>query len=153
MKYLVLLLVVLLFSCKNEETEDNCSSDYVYFKVAEMADDKIHNDSYVLPIPASDTMNIRIAREIIRYGAAYPDRIITGKIAKGVSPCSLLNKDLATGKSHSWYVESFAGFSAFTIEVCDGWPGYVDENIDQWMAELDGAICFWSYSVTEEITP
>ncbi|MBX7225059.1 MAG: hypothetical protein K1X55_03455 [Chitinophagales bacterium] len=153
MKYLVLLLAVLLFSCKNEETEDNCSSEYVYFKVSEITDVKFHKDSYVLPILKSDTMNLRIAREIIKYGSAYPELIVTGKIAKGVSPCSLLNKDIITGKNHPWYVESFYGFSGITIEVCDAWPGYLDEHLNQWMAELDGAICFWHYSVTEEIAP
>lgn len=152
MKYLVLLLAVLLFSCKNEETEDNCSDDYVYFKVSEM-DAPFHLDSYVLPIPKSDTMNIRIAREIIQYGAAYSRRIISGKIIRGFSTCELLNKDLVSGKTHKWYVQQFDGFSEIAIEVCDSWPGYIDDNLDQWMSELDGAICFWGYSVTEEITP
>lgn len=36
------------------------------------------------------------------------------------------------------------------IEVCDGWPADVENNLDYWVDTL-GQICFWSYTVVAEL--
>lgn len=44
----------------------------------------------------------------------------------------------------------FYGFAEFTIEVCDAWPTYVEENLDVWLEQV-GQICFWAYTVVAEL--
>ena len=37
----------------------------------------------------------------------------------------------------------------FSIEVCDAWPGYVEENLETWMNEV-GLFCPWASRVVRE---
>ena len=45
----------------------------------------------------------------------------------------------------------FQGFADSTIEILDGWPGYVEQDVDSWIANTGGAIGFWTYTVVEEL--
>ena len=143
--FLLLIGMILSLSFCKQEEECKPSNDFIYFQVSETGTNKIHNDSYILPIAKSDTSNLRIARALINEFENTTTRIIVGKIKKGKTPCDFLNKDLVGGKIWSWHVSEFNGFAELSTEVCDAWPTYIENNLDTWMSELDGDICFWGY--------
>ena len=123
--------------------------DTVYFLVSELT--PAHGDSYVLPLTNPD--DIAQARAIIADPEGSAARIVVAKIAP-CGECAYINRDfLNGGRPWSWCVTDFEGFAENTIEILDGWPGYVNDNLDEWMGTTGGAIGFWSYSVTRELTP
>lgn len=109
----------------------------------------IHRDSYVLPLenPAA----IQHARDLIAFGPGVAGApIVVAHIAAGADG---INRDLlAPGDPEwSWHVTQFEGFADFTIEILDGWPGYVEQDVDGWIANTGGRIGFWSYTVVQEV--
>ena len=124
-------------------------SDTVLFLVAEK--DPIHGDSYVLPL--GDPEDIADARALINLGSASGvGAIVTAKIERGSDGH---NRDLRNAGQPlwSWHVSQFQGFADAAIEVCDGWPGKVEEDVDAWIANTEGSICFWSYTLVAELGP
>ena len=128
--FLSLIVIILSLSFCKQEEECKPSNDFIYFQVSETGTNKIHNDSYILPIAKSDTSNLRIARALINEFENTTTRIIVGKIKKGKTPCDFLNKDLVGGKIWSWHVSEFNGFAELSTEVCDAWPTYIENNLD-----------------------
>lgn len=123
--------------------------DTAYFLVSEL--NPVHGDSYVLPL--TDPDHIAQARAIIANPGATKAKIAVAHIAP-CRPCGCRNRDLLQGgKRWSWCVTDFEGFAENTIEIYDGWPGYVEEDLDGWIANTNGVIGFWSYTVTRELTP
>ena len=120
----------------------------IEFLVAEPPGHEIHGDSYVLVL--SDPADIAHARDLIAKGASAGAAIAVVKIAAGADG---RNRDVrAAGEPlWSWHQTGFAGFGDFAIELCDGWPGYVEQDVERWIANTDGTICFWSYTVVEEL--
>ena len=124
-------------------------SDVVLFLVAEK--ESTHGDSYLLPL--SDPKDIADARALIDLGSASGvGSIVTAKIEIGSDG---QNRDLLNPGQPlwSWHVSQFEGFADAAIELCDGWPGKVEEDVAAWIANTDGTICFWSYTVVAEIGP
>ena len=75
---------------------------------------------------------------------------MVAKIAKGAN--GINRNPLAAGAPPwSWHVSEFEGFVDSTIEILDGWPTYVEGDIDGWIANTNGYIGFWSYTVTAEV--
>jgi hypothetical protein len=107
-----------------------------------------HNDSYVLPLSAPADINH--ARKLIAMGPSAGAAIAVANIAKGGNG---INRDyLATGApAWSWHVTSFEGFADFTVEILDGWPTYVESDVDGWIANTGGQIGFWQYTVVAEL--
>jgi hypothetical protein len=123
----------------------------VLFLVAEPAGAVFHGDSYVLPL--EEPADIAHARDLIVLGpAAAGAPIAVARIAAGADG---VNRDLldAGEPPWSWHVTGFLGFADFAIEVLDGWPGYVEQDVDGWFANTNGQIGFWSYTVVAEIGP
>jgi hypothetical protein len=120
----------------------------VEFLVAEPPGHAVHGDSYVLPLSAK--ADIDHARDLIERGAAAGAPIAVAQIAAGADG---RNRDVrAPGEPlWSWHVTEFQGFGDFAIELCDGWPGYVEQDVERWIANTNGAICFWSYTVVAEL--
>jgi hypothetical protein len=123
-------------------------ADTAYFVVAEIA--PYHHDSYVLPLNEPD--HIAHARELIKSGPGIEGgHIAVAAIAAGSD--GINRNTLVPGQPlWSWHVSEFYGFAEMTIELCDGWPGLVEDNVDYWVLTV-GQVCFWSYTVIEEITP
>ncbi len=118
-----------------------------WFLVSEIDVDK--NDSYLLPL--SDPDAIAMARSLVANGpGGEVGSIATVKIAAGSDG---FNRNvLADGEPlWSWHVVAFEGFSDFTIELCDGWPGFVEEDVEAFLQNTDATICFWGYTVTAEL--
>lgn len=121
----------------------------VYFLVAEKPGSLFHFDSYVLPI--SDPAGIQHARDLIRLGPIAGNTIVFAKIAPGSDG---INRDyLKPGAPlWNWHVTEFEGFDTLGIELLDGWPTYVGDDVPSWMANTGGHIGFWSYTVVGELT-
>ena len=116
------------------------------FVVAERV--PVHGDSYLLPL--TDSLDIADARALIAEGPqSGVGSIVVARIAAGSDG---VNRDvLAPGEPPwSWHVTAFVGFADAAIEICDGWPGYVESDVDGWIANTNGTVCFWSYTVVAE---
>jgi GNAT superfamily N-acetyltransferase len=118
------------------------------FLVAERPGHEVHGDSYVLVL--SEQADIDHARDLIVKGASAGATIAVVRIAAGADG---RNRDVrAPGEPlWSWHQTAFEGFADFAIELCDGWPGYVEEDVERWIANTGGTICFWSYTAVEEL--
>jgi hypothetical protein len=53
----------------------------------------------------------------------------------------------------SWHVVEFVRFDTAAIELCDGSPTFVEQNVEGWIAATGGSICFWAYTVVAELPP
>jgi hypothetical protein len=118
-----------------------------YFVIGER--EPFHGDSYVIML--TDPGDIAHARALIRRPDQTESPILVAAIERG--PGDLPNQDyLNGGAPWSWHVSEFQGFADFTIEILDGWPTYVEENLDDWFANTGGHIGFWTYTVVREVS-
>lgn len=122
----------------------------VWFVVAENpAIPVTHGDSFLLPLTRPE--DIANARRFIAEGpSSGVGSIATVGIAAGGDG---FNRDVrgAGAPAWSWHVTGFAGFADFTIELCDGWPTFVEQDVQAFIANTGGVMCFWTYSVVEEL--
>ena len=120
-----------------------------YFLVAERPDAKFHGDSFVVVLAEPD--HIAHARDLIARG---PDEagapILFAHIVPGADG---LNRDLLspTQSEWNWHVDEVVGFGDFGIELIDGWPTFVEQDIPGWIENTDGDIGFWSYTIVREL--
>ncbi len=152
----ILLLLVFsatLFSCDTTESKPDLS-EYTFFKVGESVPDK--GESFIIAL--KDSVDISLARKIISDPDNSPDKIVLAKIVRQDGNEDFLNIDLNSNTTWSWKIEVFMGFVSSSIEIYDGWPGYIEEDIDRWFNNTSddpdsGIIGFWGYTVVEEIEP
>ena len=124
-----------------------CLADSVHFLIAERPGEEVHRDSYVLPLTNPD--DVSHARRLISEGPGIGGAIAVAQIAAGTDG---VNRDLRAPEAPpwSWHVTEFSGFADFTVEILDGWPGFVEQDVDGWIENTGGAIGFWSYTVVAE---
>jgi hypothetical protein len=124
------------------------AADPIEFLIAEHPGREVHGDSYVLLL--EDPADLAHARELIATKGAAGAAIVVAKIAAGADG---LNRDVRAPSAPpwSWHVTEFDAFADNTIELCDGWPGHVEQDVEGWIDNTDGTICFWSYTVVEEL--
>jgi hypothetical protein len=130
----------------------------VLFVVAEKPGVEEHGDSFVLPL--SDPSDIAHARDLIARGPdAAGAGIVFAEISAGRDG---INRDvLAAGEPlWDWHVSKFEGFGDMGVELVDGWPTFIQDDVPGWIAntrrsgdEAVGHIGFWSYTVVSELTP
>jgi hypothetical protein len=123
----------------------------IAFLVAEKPGEVSHGDSYVLMLEAD--ADVAHARALVAGGAAPPETIVVASIAAGADG---VNRDhraagAAGAPEWSWHVAAFSEFAEATIELCDGWPSQLEADVAGWIANTGGQICFWSYTVVEEL--
>jgi hypothetical protein len=101
-------------------------------------------------LPLSDPEHVEHARQIIAAGGHGGGTIAVAAIAAGAGG---VNRDLlAPGEpAWSWHVTGFDGFADNTIEVLDGWPSFVEQDVQGWIDNTNGYIGFWSYTVVQEL--
>lgn len=145
MKFDALLVWVLLTCCSMPEMAD---AETIFFVVSETALDTVRGDSYVLGL--EDASDIEHARNLIAKGPSGGRAIIVADIAPGSDG---INRDvLAPGAPQwSWHVVDFESFADATIEILDGSPTIVEEDVGSWMQNTGGVIGFWRYTVTAEL--
>ena len=121
-----------------------------WFVVAENPElPTVHGDSFLLPLSRPE--DIADARRRIAEGAGSGvGAIATVAIAAGGDG---FNRDVRGGgtPAWSWHVVGFAGFADFAIELCDGWPTFVEQDVQAFITNTGGAMCFWKYSVVAEL--
>lgn len=135
-----------LLSCADSKED---TPEVVYFLVAET--EVVHGDSYILPL--TKPADILQARQLI---ANQESKIVIAEISKDPADPDPINRDLAHPRTWSWHVSEFVGFADMGIEILDGWPTYVEDHYDEWVAITKGPngkgrIGFWSYTVVREI--
>jgi len=133
------LVLLLLFVAAPAQAE------IVYFQVSAPC---CESDAYVLPLEAA--VDIAYARSILSGDPSATARIVVAQIEAGADG---INRDLlAPGEpAWNWHVASFTTFAEVTIELCDGGPGFVENDVAGWIANTGGQICFWAYTVTGEL--
>ena len=127
----------------------NAGAEPRHFLVGELSEPCSHCDSYVLPL--SDPNAIAQALELIQLGpGAGRGGIVVASIAAGADG---INRDhlAPVAPEWSWHVTNFTGFAEITIELCDGWPTGVENDVNGWIQNTGGQICFWSYTVVAEL--
>ena len=148
MRLLNLLFLFILATCLSSTV----CAETVYFLVGEIFDPPYLNNSYVLPL--TDPYDIAHARDLIEYGSGIGEAIVVASIDhwdpnNGINT----NRDyLQPGiPAWSWYVTEFGGFADFTIEILDGDPSAVEDDVEWWIQNTGGLIGFWSYTVVAEL--
>ena len=120
-----------------------------YFLVAERPGAKWHQDSFVLPL--HDEQHIVHARDLIARGLdAAGESIVFARIAPGSDG---INRNLFASDQPlwSWHVTHVHGFGDLGIELIDGWPTFIENDVPGWMSNTAGEIGFWSYTVVSEL--
>lgn len=129
-----------------------------YFLVAEWPGAEVHGDSYVLPVVRA--ADVEHARDLIELGPQAAGRtVVVARVALGADG---INRDLrAPGwPAWSWHVTELLGFADCSVEILDGWPGWVEDDPEGWMQntppnggtpDTAGTIGFWRYTVVEEL--
>lgn len=126
----------------------------VYFLVAELPGEEDHYDSYVLPLTRPD--HIEHARALILHGHEEMGRhIVVANMSAGADG---INRDLlAEGTpAWSWHVTGMIDFSDMTMEILDGWPSFVEQDVGGWIENTcfegtEGTLGFWGYTVVDEL--
>jgi hypothetical protein len=126
----------------------SAAAETVRFVVAERPGTVVHGDSYILPL--SDPGDIAHARALITAEPGTLASIAVANIAPGADG---VNRDwMAPSRPEwSWHVTEFQGFADFTVEVLDGWPTFVEQDVAGWIANTGGQIGFWNYTVVAEL--
>ncbi len=125
-------------------------AETTYFVVAELPGFECHGDSYVLPL--TNTADIAHARALISEGPQIGEAIVVAGIAAGADG---INRDYLKNppQDWSWHVTEFVAFADMTIEILDGWPTYVESDVNGWINITGGFIGFWGYTVVDEFPP
>jgi hypothetical protein len=140
-----------------------------YFLVAERPGTVEHGDSFVLPLERAD--DIAHARDLVRFGAEKVGGGLIG--ADVVAGADGINRNILdpAKPAWSWHVSKFDGFGDVSIELVDGWPGFIEQDVHGWLdntggghIDLDedgipdtghattGRVGFWNYTVVAELT-
>lgn len=122
----------------------------VYFVVSEWPGQETHHDSYLLPLTQPD--DIAHARDLIARGPeAAGATIVVAKIAAGSDG---INRNITAPNEPlwNWHVTEFSSFADNTVEILDGWPTFVEGDVPGWIANTNGYVGFWSYTVTRELS-
>lgn len=134
--------LLVLFACGHA-----AAAAPVWFVVAEV--NPFRNQSFLLPL--TDPADIADARRRIAEGdASGVGSIVSARIAAGGDG---FNRDVRQPGQPlwSWRVTQFDGFADSAIELCDGWPGFIEADVHGFIANTGGQICFWGYTVVEEL--
>ncbi len=148
----ILSACLFLVACNNSGSEGKDSPQgTVYFLVTEVPGLKYHGDSYVVGI--SDPTDIAYARSLIANQGVDQGRgnIIVARIAAGADG---VNRDMLSEpvNNWSWHITAFESFSGSTIEILDGWPSFIESDVEGWMENTQGRVGFWSYTITQELS-
>ena len=142
--HLLLILFPILFSaCKREDNTPACtleaSSDTRFFEFEHTSSGKTFiawtNETSIL-----ESIDAQLALPVNQRAMH-----INGPIARLPEGCENLNRDW------SWYHKPNEWtLTDFSIELCDGDPQYVEENLDEYIRI--GGYCPWGSRVLQEIS-
>ncbi len=105
-----------------------------------------HCDSYVIEI--TDPGMVEHARLLVMDPNPVSARIVLADVIAGRDG---INGDYIEPGFRLWsWHAAFNGFAEMTIELCDGWPTGVENDVPYWEGI---GICFWGYTITRELSP
>ncbi|MHC4474579.1 MAG: BP74-related protein [Planctomycetota bacterium] len=126
-------------------TTAQAESETVYFLVSKFL---WGCDGYGYVLPLTEPADIEHARVLCCSGPfpGGPEPIVIAKIRLHVHGINI-NRNYChpSAPSWSWYVSEFLGFAHSAPEICDG------AIIGDWPSLAPTTICFWSYTVVEEL--
>lgn len=128
----------------SNELELASDSRWAYF----LFTDSLNQQSFVVK---TDNAEIKDqARNQIADSRKYPKKILVAQIALGHGNN---NRDFFHNNKSpwSWQVTQAITFADYASQECDGSPAFVDEFARTWVVS-PGAICFWGYKVSKELT-
>lgn len=125
------------------------AAETVWFEVAEIETER--DQSFLVPL--SDPEHIAHARALIANGGRPSDDlggILLAEIRDGGDG---FNRDIRDPDQRRWrwHISRVDGFGGLAIELCDGWPGWVEENPPAFIRNTSGFICFWGYTIKSEL--
>lgn len=141
-------MVFLIFSiCFLSETASADPDSAVWFVVTPI--DGNRDLSYLLPL--SEPADIDHARRLVNEGPGAVAGIVSARIAAGADG---FNRNMLDPQTPlwSWHVIGVEGFGDFAIELCDGNPQLVEDDVDGWIINTGGVICFWGYTISAELS-
>ncbi len=121
-------------------------AETVWFEVGEIS--PVRAQSFLVPL--SDPEQIAHARDLIARGPSAGSTILSASIQAGGDGFNR-NLKITGSPLWSWHVTGVAGFADMAIELCDGWPGFVEQNPQAFIDNTNGQICFWGYTVVSEL--
>lgn len=134
-------------------------SEPIAFLVGEYPSQKLHNDSYVIVIDDANGPLISHARTLAAWveagepEASMPDdRIVVTEIQPGSNDINR-NWLVPHAQPWSWHAVGEPSFVGSTIEILDGWPTFIEDDVPGWMANTNGYVGFWGYTVIRELGP
>lgn len=135
------ITLILLISCNKEDTNPACNyeaangSRFFEFQAS---------DGHTFIAWTNDTMVIQKVEAQLALEPAQRNMHINGEILEMPANCDL-------NKSWSWYFNPEDwDLADISIEVCDGNPQYVEDNLDDFIQI--GRYCPWSSTVSKEIS-
>lgn len=130
---LVLFALSLLLGCGGDTVIVGDSADFVV---------KVNNEQFVARM--TDPASITRAREILQGKAE--NAILLGDVRRG-------SGGFNRGRSKIWnwhLTPDSVRFADVTIELCDGTPSYLEENLDEWLVQIK-QFCPWSAEIISEV--
>jgi len=152
-RLLLLLIPLVLPGCPKDSSEPEETTRTGYFLVGEKS--AVHQDSYL--IRTDDPAKLTEIRSWLAKPPAERPLVLTDIKKTGDTP-SVWNRDLVTkGRTWNWEPAGDIALVDFTIEIYDGWPVYVQENLDEWIRITqtgtgNGRVGFWNYTIIREVT-
>lgn len=134
--YLSIILLALLSACSTDSEVDNAR----YFEFTHESDD-IH---YTIIAKTSDPGVIARVEQELAKPFDQRNMHINGVIERG---------NPGYNSDWSWhFVEGQWDLAEISAEVCDGRPGFVEEDLDYWVDDV-GRFCPWGARVKGEVNP
>jgi hypothetical protein len=124
-------------------------AETVWFEVAEIETER--DQSFLVAL--TDPEHIANARALIANGGRPSDSlpgILLARIGVGGDG---FNRDIRDPEQRlwRWHIDQVDGFGGLAIELCDGWPGFIEENPKAFIRNTGGQICLWGYTIKSEL--
>lgn len=121
--FILIFSALFLLSCSSPESPELEGGILVTFDV--------QGERYKIFITNEETIDQVYALQAGESNASIP----SGKLLRG---------QVSYNKPWSWHIDSEdIEMAEFTIELCDGLPSHVEENLDYWVDTV-GRFCPWS---------
>ena len=128
---LPLLLVVGLAAC--DQSDENEEGALFLVRACAGSDESAAGQTFHVLV--RDPGVIAEARQLINSGE---QRIINGRLRRG---------DGGFNEPWAWHIDPDSiSFADFTIELCDGCPGHIEDDLDYWVDTVKN-YCPWSTEI------
>ncbi|WP_234567142.1 BP74-related protein [Rhodohalobacter sp. 614A] len=136
--YLITILLLAFFTACSTNTDDD--NDARYYEFTHENDDI----SYTIVAKTSEPEVISAIEDELQKPFDERNMHINGEIARG---------NEGYNSDWSWhFIENQWSLAEISTEVCDGRPGFVEDDLDYWVDQV-GNFCPWSAHVVGEVNP